>query len=76
MRRIVVWVQQNPKESLLFAALFPVFCYAVRQDKPNMDWWVVVLSALLGIGLGLFLIKKVVRPTLAYFDAQIARLFK
>lgn len=62
---------------IVLAIACSFFWWALYQDtKGSLPWPYFVLTCLLGTAFGLFLIVKVVDPTMRYLDNKIDRLFK
>ena len=60
---------------IMLATFYPFVCWALWQDmKTQLPWYFIALACLFGGAFGLFMIIKIVEPTMRYMNSKIAKL--
>ena len=61
---------------VVLAVVYSFSFWAIYQDtKTELPWYYIALVCLLGTLFGLFIVIKIVDPTMRYMDNKIGKLF-
>lgn len=69
MRKILRFVHQNRKWFFL-GIMYLFICWEVYQDTKS-PWYYTAIACIVGLGLGLVVVIKIIDPYLKYSDAKI-----